>query len=102
MRLAWPLAGVQLGGLGGILRLVGELGEGQAQVIRTDPFGFLPVQFLAERVELLTQGGVLPLRPRQLGLQRRDERARRREIRDRLRLHRHARMIRDDGSRYKG
>src|SRR4029453_1694857 len=101
MLSAWPLAGVHLGRLVARRERLREFGKRQAELVRADTLGFLAEEFLAEQIELLAERGVLALRSRQLGLQRRDEGPRRVEIVDRVRRDRHTRIIRESRSAYK-
>ena len=55
-------------------RFVAELGKRQPQLVGADPFRFLTEEPLTEEIELMAERRVLALDPRELVLQRRDER----------------------------
>jgi hypothetical protein len=78
------------------LEFLGELGEGQAELIGAHAFGFLAEEFVTEEVEFLAQGEVFSLGLRQRGFERRNARLSAREIRDRG----HARIIDQPRSSY--
>ena len=61
--LPGPLARVHLGRFVARLQLLGQLREGQTELVGADALGFLPEEFLAEDVELLAERGVLARRP---------------------------------------
>jgi hypothetical protein len=100
-RPAGPLARIHLDRVGHGGGLVGQLGKGEPQLIGADALGLLPEQPLAEDVELMPECRVLPLRARELVAQRGDERLRGGQIDD-VGGVRHARIIRERGSPYKG
>ena len=81
-RPAGPLARVHFDRLGDRAGLVGQLRKREAQLVGTDPFGFLPEESLTEDVQLMAQRRVFPLRPGQLVAQCGDEHLRGGEIRD--------------------
>ena len=101
--LAGPFAGVHLDRVGRRLRLVGQLGKREAQLVGTHAFRFLAEEALTEEIQLMAERGVLALHLRQFGLQRGDERPRRGEIVKVARgLVRHARIIREPDRAYNG
>ena len=70
MRFSRPLARVHFGRLVAGLEFLGQLREGQAELIGTHTFGFLAEEVVTEEIELLAQGEVFSLGLRQRGFER--------------------------------